>query len=181
MDDFERHIMENRDQFNERKPNKAKMWAAIENELDNDVAITKKVIPLWRTPMFKVAASIVLVIGILSIISLSIFTQPEPMNYTNKELQEIDMHYQAIVNYQVQLVKNNEHLSPLDTDEFLQFMDELDEEYKHLTKDLTDNLDNEAVLEAIIQNYKKRIEIIENLLKQINESKKTPSDDEYIL
>lgn len=181
MDDFEKHIMENRDQFNVHKPNKAKMWAVIADELDNDIAVTPKVIPLWKAPFFKVAASIVLTVGILSIISLSLLTHAESTNMANSELQEIDIHYQAMVNYQVQLVKNNENLSPKDKDEFLQFMDELDEEYNELTKDLKDNLDNEIVLEAIIQNYKKRIELIENLLKQINESKKTPSDDEYLL
>ena len=43
------------------------------------------------------------------------------------------------------------------------------------------NLDSEIVLEAIISNYKKRIELIENLLQQINESKITDENDGYNL
>ena len=57
-------------------------------------------------------------------------------------------------------------------------MDELDAEYEVLKKEMQKNLDNEQVLEAIVGNYKKRIELIENLLHQLNESKK-PDEDEY--
>ena len=60
-------------------------------------------------------------------------------------------------------------------------MDELDEEYKQLKLEMQHNLDNELVLEAIVNNYKKRIELIENLLKQINASKKEMDYEGYIL
>jgi len=44
------------------------------------------------------------------------------------------------------------------------------------------NLDSELILEAIVSNYKKRIELIENLLQRINSSKKTNNTtDGYIL
>ena len=99
----------------------------------------------------------------------------------NQELQEIDMHYQGMVSYQVKLVKNNTQLSSVDKEEFLLFINELDEEYEMLKLELGQNLDNQLVLEAIIGNYKKRIELIENLLHQINNSKQTTSKDEYIL
>jgi len=143
----------------------------------------QKVIPLWKTPLFKMAMSLVLIFGIFSIIALSfINNNAQQQNFANQELQDIDMYYQSMVNSQVQLVKSNLNLSAEDKEEFLQFMDELDEEYNELKIDLNDNLDNELVLEAIISNYKKRIELMENLLKQINESKKiSNNDDAYIL
>lgn len=180
MDDFEKYIAKNKQQFSNQKPNKAKIWAAIEEELDTDIA-KPKVVPLYKKPLFKVAASIVLVLGIFSILTLSVFNTQRIPSMANSELQEINTHYQAMVNYQVQLVKSSVYLTSVDKKDFLQFMEELDEEYNDLTKDLKDNLDNEIVLEAIIQNYKKRIELIENLLNQISESKKAPSNDEYIL
>ena len=43
------------------------------------------------------------------------------------------------------------------------------------------NLNNEYILEAIVNNYKKRIELIENLLDQINDSKKSNDNEGYIL
>ena len=95
--------------------------------------------------------------------------------------QEIDMYYQNMVKAQVNLVKNNTNISTSNKEDFLDFMIELDEEYKILKLDLSDNLDNQRVLEAIISNYKKRIELIENLLEQINDSKNNTDDNAYIL
>ena len=60
-------------------------------------------------------------------------------------------------------------------------MDELDDEYAILKLEMKKNIDNERVLEAIIGNYKKRIELIEKLLKQINDSKKTIEEYGYTL
>lgn len=176
MDKFEKFIKENNAAFNKHKAEKAKMWAAIANELEKS---DTKVIPLWKKLPFKIAASILIVLGIAGIINFNINTTN--VNYTNTELQEIDMYYQNIVQAQVKLVQNNQYLSTNNKQEFLKFMDELDAEYEVLKLDLVDNIDNELVLEAIISNYKKRIELIENLLKQINKTKNTSYEDEYIL
>ncbi len=176
MDNFEKHIHKNKQLFDAHTPDTSKIWAAISNELDND---KPKVIPLWKTTKFRVAASILIILGIFSIIGLG-FRNTENI-VANQELQEIDMHYQGLVSYQVQLVKNNTHLSSAEKDEFLSCMTELDEEYELLKMELGENLDNQQVLEAIISNYKKRIELIENLLIQINNSKITTTKDEYIL
>jgi hypothetical protein len=176
MDKFEKFIKENNATFNAQKADKAKMWAAISSELEEPAP---KVIPLWKKLPFKIAASIIIVLGIASIIKFNI--QNTATNYANTELQEIDMYYQNIVQSQVKLVQNNQHLSKNNKEDFLKFMDELDEEYEALKLDLKDNLDNELVLEAIINNYKKRIELMENLLKQINESKHNTHENEYIL
>ena len=60
-------------------------------------------------------------------------------------------------------------------------MDELDAEYLALKKEMETNLDNEQVLEAIVANYKKRIELIEKLLERLNETKKFEQNYEYTL
>jgi hypothetical protein len=101
--------------------------------------------------------------------------------YASEELLEIDMHYQHLVHQQVVLIQENPKLSAMDKEEFLSFMDELDEEYMQLKLEMRDNLDNERVLEAIVNNYKKRIELIENLLKQINASKNEMDYEGYTL
>ena len=93
----------------------------------------------------------------------------------------MSLHYQGLVAYQVKLVNNSEQLSIEEKKEFLSFMDELDVEYKTLKIELLENVNSERVLEAIVLNYKKRIEIIENLLSLINDSKKTDNNHEYIL
>jgi len=180
MDNFEKHIRENAAEFDDHKADKAKMWAAIAGELKVE---EPKVIPLWRSPMIKIAASIVLMLGIAGVIGLLVLGSGSYVEtqYASKELLDIDMHYKGLVSYQVQLVKDNPNLSEEDKIEFLSFMDDLDTEYEQLRVEMQNNLDNERVLEAIVTNYKQRIELIEQLLKQINDSKIQDEDYGYTL
>ncbi|MGX1931289.1 hypothetical protein [Flagellimonas sp. 2504JD4-2] len=181
MDNFEKHIRENKQAFDVHKVDKDKLWGNIAEQLDIEEEV--KVIPLWKSHKLRVAASIVLLIGL----SLSVFLMVNnPVSgtmegYANEELFEIDLHYKNLVFQQVQLVKNHPKLSDRDKEEFLSFMDELDTEYEQLRLEMQNNLDNELILEAIVNNYKKRIELIENLLKQINASKNEMYYEGYIL
>ncbi|GAA3517754.1 hypothetical protein GCM10022393_34870 [Aquimarina addita] len=181
MDNFEKHITKNKHRFDTHKADRDKLWNGIESALDND---NKKTITFWRSPFLKVAASIVILIGSFFIISLLITSDLDDAqnnNIVNQELKDIDTYYNGLVAFQIQLVKNNTKLSTEDKTEFLSFMDELDEEYFLLRQEMKANLNNEYILEAIVNNYKKRIELIENLLKQINDSKKSENNEGYIL
>lgn len=181
MDNFEKHIKENKQAFDVHKVDKNKLWENIATQLDEKPE--KKVIPLWRSSKFRVAASVLILVG-LSFIGVFMITGPTGQNtdsYANEELFDIDLHYKNLVFQQVQLVKNHPELADKDKEEFLSFMDELDTEYEQLKQEMQNNLDNELILEAIVNNYKKRIELIENLLKQINASKNEMDYEGYIL
>ncbi len=180
MDNFEKHIRENTSEFDEHKADREKMWANIAAELKNE---TPKVIPLWKSSWVRVAASVVILLGVAAIIGLSGIGQGSNIEttYVSKELMDIDMHYKGLVSHHVQLVRNHPKLSDEEKAEFLSFMDELDEEYEQLRLEMQKNLDNELVLEAIVSNYKQRIELIEKLLRQINDSKIQDEDYGYTL
>ena len=180
MDNFERFIKENKQAFDVHKADQDKLWQGIASQLDEESK--PKVIPLWKSSKLRIAASVILLLG-LSLMTFLMVQQPDTTmeGYASEELLEIDMHYQNLVFQQVQLVKNHPRLSTEDKEEFLSFMDELDEEYGQLKLEMQNNLDNERVLEAIVNNYKKRIELIENLLEQISASKKEMDYEGYIL
>ena len=181
MDNFEKHIMENKQLFDDQKADRAKLWANIESKLGNP---EPKVVPLSKSPMLRIAASVVLVFGLFAFIWTTMLTTSNNTvqnGFVSQELQDIDVHYKSLVSNQVQLVKDHPKLSDKDKEEFLLFMVELDEEYELLKLEMQKNLDNEVILEAIVGNYKKRIELIENLLRQINDAKKTNDDHGYIL
>ncbi len=181
MDNFEKHIRENAAQFNEHKADRAKLWAQISAELQEKKKETK-VIPLWRSSLLRIAVCIVLIVSVGGFVGLSIFNNDVVEDqYVSKELLEINMHYKDLVAYQVELVKKNPNLSEEDKAEFLSFMDELDTEYETLRLEMQNNLDNERVLEAVVANYKKRIELIQRLLQKINDSKKIEDDYGYTL
>ena len=179
MDEFEKHIRKNKSLFDDHRADKAKIWDVISKELNE---VEPKVIPIWKSNKMRIAASILIIVGLFSIFNFGIFNvNNSSASSENQELQEIDMHYKGLVAFQVQLIEQNSKLSNIDKIDFLSFINELDKEYEDLKLELNKNLDNELVLEAIIKNYKKRIELIENLLAQINNSKKIESDETYIL
>ncbi len=176
MSDFEKHIKENKSLFDDKTADKDRIWAAIDSELSKQVP---KKIKSKRFYFMRVAAGIAIVLGLYT--TIQFFTADEPNSNVDTGLQDIDMHYINLVSKQVQLVKNHPKLSADDKEDFLSFMNELDEEYEILKIELNNNLNNELILEAIVKNYKQRIELIENLLKQINDSKKLKDDYGYIL
>ena len=180
MDNFEKHIRENAAEFDEHKADRSKMWAKISQELETE---KPKVIPLWKSAKLRIAASLLILLGIAGFVGLQVLGNASSIEtqYASKELLDIDTHYKSLVSYQVQLVQNNPNLTEDDKTEFLSFMDELDVEYEVLRKEMENNLYNERVLEAIVSNYKQRIELIEQLLKQINDSKLNDDDYGYTL
>lgn len=178
MDKFEKHIRKNQSQFDEHNVDADKLWANIETALDDDTITTEKPKRLWQNDFLKIVASIVIVFGLFT---LTNSLNKQPKNRVSQEVNDIENHYKALVNYQVNLVHKNTKLSTEDKKEFLLFMDELDEEYEVLKSEIQKDINSEQILEAIILNYKKRIELIENLLKQINNSEQNNNNNEYIL
>ncbi len=181
MDNFEKYIRENKASFEEHKADRAKLWANIELELDRS---KPKVIPFWKSTVFRVAASVIILFGLatlIGILTLGGNSGDQQDGFVSRELQDIDMHYGNLVQHHVELVKNHPKLSQEDKDQFLSFMDELDEEYETLRLEMGKNLGDERVMEAIVSNYKKRIELIENLLQLINDSKLIHDDYGYDL
>ena len=89
MDNFEKHIRENAAKFDTHKADRAKMWANISAEIQKK---EPKVIPLWKRPMLRIAASVVLMIGIAAIIGLYRYGNTSAdTQYASKELLEIDV------------------------------------------------------------------------------------------
>ncbi|AXT63468.1 hypothetical protein D1816_25045 [Aquimarina sp. AD10] len=179
MEDLEKYIKENKPLFDEHKADRAKIWATIDERLD-----TPKSTTFWQSPFLKIAASILIILSGFSTYHLFVsskFNGTEKHQIVNNELSDIDTYYKGLVSFQVKLIQEHPKLQEKDKVAFLSFMDDLDQEYEILKLEMTKNLNNEYILEAIINNYKKRIELIENLLSQINNSKKINSDEDYIL
>jgi predicted CopG family antitoxin len=62
-------------------------------------------------------------------------------------------------------------------------MEELDEVYAELKEDLKDNASNPEVIEAMILNYRVKLEILEDLLNQLKEKENQDGkkDESYSL
>ena len=61
--------------------------------------------------------------------------------------------------------------------DIMEEMNELDEIYVQLKNDLKDNVANEEIIEAMVQNYRMKLFILEDILKQLQKTN-TNSDEE---
>ncbi len=187
MDKLKQFVTEHKAEFDDYslgKDNKMDLWDKISADLS--VVESPKVIPLWRKFGFRVAASVLLFMGL----AFSFFVLNKPLDenqIVNQELFEIDSHYKLLVNNQIKMIQNNANLSEKEKEDFLMIIDDLDEEYTHLKEDLKEDVNNQKIIEAIISNYRKKIQLMENLLKksnienQMNSDKTEGNYDEFIL
>jgi hypothetical protein len=176
-DQLEQYIEYHKNEFDDHKVDKLKLWKDIDNRLPKK---QKETITLWKTTAFRVAASIVLFIGIS--LSFLIFTQnANTIDVVYIELNEIDSHYKELVNQQVQLIKNSPKLSDEERTDFLSFLNDLDVVYNELKIEIKENVNNQKVLEANINNYKEKIQLMENLLQRTNQTNHNYDEKEYVL
>ncbi len=173
MDDFEKNIRDNQEFFNEPAPDKMKMWANIERRLP--MVEEKKVIPLWRRTAFRAAAAILFLVGL----TFMFFQNGDQSKLIQKEstaFNDLDSHYGKLVALQIIKLKNSNELSKDEKNEFLSYIEELNLEQEQLKKELATNLNNEEILEAIIRNFNQQINLIEQLLDRLNQSKIKSND-----
>lgn len=176
MDEFEKNIMQNTDAFGGQRPDREKMWANIEERLPKKEA---RQIPFWKNTKLRFAAGFALLFGLASLIYFSVSTTQNNSLAESMpaELLEINMHYKKLVDFQLKKLEANSELSPEEKTEFVDYITSLDEENEFLKIELSKNLDNQEVLEAIVANYKKQIELIERLLQRLNHTPKNNQDE----
>ena len=95
-----------------------------------------------------------------------------------KELLEADLYYTAQVKYKKQELFSLASDSPgLQMDVNNELAD-LDDVLLELKEDLSDDADNQEVIEAMMQNYMLKLEILEDMLEQIQAKKDKNKEDE---
>ncbi len=174
MDHFENYIRKHRRSFDDHHLDTERLWSKIEQSLHEKEV---KKVSYWRNPSYQIAASFLLLIGIGVLIGgfLTYDVKGEgpfiaaPMK---QELTEMNLHYTATINHHRKRLEQYPGLSRTDKEDFLGFLKRLDLEYDELEAELYNNVNNEKVLEALVQNQKIRIELIENFLSQIKRSTK---------
>jgi len=89
-------------------------------------------------------------------------------------LKETEIYYSTLVNSLYMeatplLTKNPEIKKELNTD-----LSQLDSICSDLKKDLKDNVSNQEVVEALIQNYRIKIRLLEDMLTILKENENNP-------
>ena len=163
MDQLERIIKENKDAFDQPFEHQDRVWSGIERELP------PRILRIGTERILGIAASFLVIISA----SLYLLYQvnenaisPE-QEYVSQELIELDFYYNKLISVQVKELEGSEALSEEDKLDFLSFLNELDDEYLELKIELEEEMDNQRVLEAIIENYRTRLQLLENFNNRI--------------
>ena len=178
-DRLEQFISDNRDQFDLHEPDE-KLWAGIESNIRK-----KRTVRIgWQGIAWR-AAAVILIFGASFLIQeylhqrRDIITAREANQMIRNipELQEAEVYYTSLLNEKITQIEPLIAEHPELKESLEQDLSELDSIYAELQKDLRDNIANNEVVEAMIQNYILRIEILEDLLEYMEESSKTNEDE----
>ena len=162
LEDF---VLENRDDFDSKLPS-PDLWDRIENELEKKKPRTFK---LWQ---WSAAIAAILVIALVSTFMLR---QGGNMDsYANiadtelKELLETEAYYSSQVSGKMNEIQKCYNIYPELKMDIENDLNELDIMYMDLRNDLNDNMYNREVIEAMIQNNRVRLKMVNRVLNQVN-------------
>ncbi len=183
MDKLKNLIDENRAEF-ETFNAPDFLWADISKQLQQPEkeevkkAKNAKIVKMYaisRPIMMRVAASIalLLVIGI-GWVSYKIDALDSAKN--NPQLSKTEQHYDEVFQAKLIELKQYEQDDLYDPDLLIDIQ-ELSRIYDDLRNDLKEDANNEQVVEAMIRNYRIRIELLERMLYEIK-MKKNPKQNE---
>jgi len=175
MDSLEKFILENRTAFDEAVPS-LKVWAEIDKQLE---ARTARRVSLWR--YVRVAAAVVVLL-----ISGSVIGPYFSNNHQSalvSSLAEVAPEYGEMEQYYTKQINQKEQqLASLQPDKKVsEDLKELDRFYADLKKELQNAPEGaeEQIVNAMINNYRTKLEILDQVLKKIQSTnqKTFPEED----
>lgn len=127
---------------------------------------------LWLKPLMRAAAAvaILLVIGIFTLRQWQPEEKADPTAQASyPELQEAEAYFRPMIAAKVQRLEQigDKNL----TEALLQDLALLEQDYETLAKDLHDNADNAQIVKAMVENYRKRLQLLERILNEIEQKK----------
>lgn len=175
-DKLEKFMMENREDFDVFEP-KEELWDGIQQSITPVRKLN------WKTIALRVAAVVVIFIASYFFHDLTQQNSNNQMAEENMEQpnEQMQMLMEAELFYTSQINTAQEEFIMLSGDnkeliaDIKYDLSELDKVFDELKNDLKENGDNQEVIEAMIQNYRIKLQILNEMLGQMNKSKSTKS------
>ena len=181
-DNLEKFILDNRQEFEVEQPS-PEVWDRIKKRRPE----TKSISLNWKTIALRAAAVVVIFVSSYYFHDFMDKRQNNTSNTAQIEIEnnplyrdflEAELYYSSEINYKqnelFQLTSN----SPALQKEVDFEMENLDNLFLQLKEDLNDNADNNEVIEAMIQNYRIKLEILEDILYQIKSENSKHNNNE---
>jgi hypothetical protein len=132
----------------------------------------------WK--WMSIAASIILALGIF--IGQSGKEEAPTLSDVSSKMAEVENYFVNTINFEVREIEKSRSL---DTEEVieqaLEKIEKLEDDYKTFIEELSNNGKQERIIHRMIENYQKRLEILQNTLIQIEliKNQKTFDNEDY--
>jgi hypothetical protein len=171
IDRLEEFVKSHRTEFDLQEPD-PKLWKGIERS----ISLRRK----YRWSYYLSRAAVVIFLIGATLVGQKIWMKYSPgksettadVEINIPELKEAEMYYSGMINEKLKEVKPLLLEYPTMEKELETDLSELDSIYSSLKNDLKDNIANHEVIEAMIQNYRLRISILEDMLNFLESQKK---------
>ena len=177
-DRLEDFIKNNRDEFDIYTPDE-KLWEGIKARRKNK--INPKIFLKYA---YRVAAVLIIFIASYAFHeymdtreNLKMAENDQELYRQIPELKEAEFYYTNLVHKKMEELQPFFSSLPGLEQDIKYDLNELDSIYASLKNDLKDNIANDQVLEAMIQNYRLKIQILEDLLSEVNQEKSNRNDE----
>ncbi len=146
-------------------------WGEIDEKLDKLSGVTK-IVAQERSLWPRIAAAVALVLA-ATVVLLWQLSKPASQSHptlsmVSVEMAETEQYYAMMISEKMSEIEAN---GKWIDQEVIGDLKALDQAYNELRNDLTDNMDNEGVINAMIINYKIKLEVLDRILAQIKEAK----------
>ena len=164
-DRLEEFIKNNREAFDRHEPSE-KVW--------KNISCATRDTKMVRLPLQFVRVAAVLTIIVATTVLLTktgIFPsgkQAETGDPELRELMEAEAFYAHQVNGKLKEIQKCYYTFPELKDEIESDLNELEMMYNELKVDLKENIANKTVIEAMIENNRNRLKLVDEVLEQIN-------------
>jgi hypothetical protein len=180
---FEKFVRDHRDEFDSRVPDPG-LWDSIKTGMNRKTGLN------WKRILQR-AAAVILIFTASYVVNEMVHRYREgrigksmaSAEKTPPGLRETEAYYSKVVDQKMKELKPVMANCPALAEELQYDMSSLDSVYTDLKKDLRENMANQEVIEAIIENYRLKISILEDLLKEVKPGSEEciSKSDEYAL
>lgn len=181
-DKLEKYILDHRGQFDDQEPDPA-LWEKVDTRKAPVIRIN------WKNIAWKAAAVAVIFVASYYFHDYMADRKQFPRGSMSKnmevnspivrELIEAEAYYTSRIDMRKKEVFRLTESNPEVRHEIDDEMVDLDRVYKELKEDLKDNADNEEVIEAMIQNYRLKLDILEQMLTRLKHSNESQNEESH--
>jgi len=185
-DKLEQYILDNREKFDTLEPSE-KLWDNIVKQKPKQKTLNLNSMK-W---IARVAAVIIIFTGSYYFheyrsqqILISSYNEKTNLDRDlYNTLLEAEYYYTAQIGVEKEKLYQLTVGNSMVREEIQNELEELDKEFRELKEDLRDNADNEDIISAMIQNYRLKLRILQDMmfqLKQVKEEKNTSDEIKLI-